>query len=146
MKIQENSPFRWIERAGLLVITAVILFAIGEKCLAMWNVQVVTVTDILLLFMYLELITMVKLYWHEGRLLVLLPIFIAIIGIARHMMADSQEVGQHELIFSAAAIALLSISLLILAYCQVRFSFYPSHEDQRLISKKPLADRDDTRV
>ena len=146
MKIQEDSPFRWIERVGLLVITAVILFAIGEKCVVMWNVQIVTVTDILLLFMYLELITMVKLYWHEGRLSVLLPIFIAIIGIARHMMADSQEFGQHELIVSAAAIALLSVSLLILAYCQVRFSFYPSHEDRRLMSTKSSTDRDDTRA
>ncbi|BBG29599.1 phosphate-starvation-inducible PsiE family protein [Zymobacter palmae] len=142
MQIQENSPFRWIERAGLLIITAVILFAIGEKCVAMWEVQIVTVTDILLLFMFLELITMVKLYWHEGRLSVLLPIFIAIIGIARHMMADSQEFGQHDLIFSAGAIVLLSLSLLILAYCQVRFSFYPSHEDRRLISRDTPEDKD----
>lgn len=142
MKIQENSPFRWIERIGLLIIAMVILFAIGEKCVAMWNVKIVTVTDILLLFMFLELITMVKLYWHEGRLSVLLPIFIAIIGIARHMMADSQEFGQHDLIFSAAAIVLLSLSLLILAYCQVRFSFYPSHEDRHLLSTDSSTDKD----
>lgn len=143
MKIQENSPFRWVERVGLLIITAAILFAIVEKCMTMWDVQLVTVTDILLLFMFLELITMVKLYWHEGRLSVLLPIFIAIIGIARHMMADSQEYGQHDLIFSAGAIVLLSLSLLVLAYCQVRFSFYPSHEDRRLISRDSDDDNDE---
>lgn len=138
MFIPQNSLFRWIERVGLIIITAVISFAIGEKCVAMWQAQLVTVTDILLLFMFLELITMVKLYWHEGRLSVLLPIFIAIIGIARHMMADTQEVGQHDLIFSAGAIVLLSLSLLILAYCQLRFSFYPSNEDSRMLS--PTAD------
>lgn len=141
MSIPQNSPFRWIERIGLIIITAVILFAIGEKCLAMWQAQLVTVTDILLLFMFLELITMVKLYWHEGRLSVLLPIFIAIIGIARHMMADTQEFGQHDLIFSAGAIVLLSLSLLVLAYCQFRFSFYPSNEDSRVLSSKATDDK-----
>lgn len=141
MQIQENSPFRWIERIGLILITVVILFAIGEKCVAMARVQIVTVTDILLLFMFLELITMVKLYWHEGRLSVLLPIFIAIIGIARHMMADSQEFGQHDLIFSAGAIVLLSLSLLVLAYCQVRFSFYPSHEDRHVLASKTTEEK-----
>lgn len=146
MQIQEKSPFRWIERVGLLLITAVILFAIGEKCLVMWQVQAVTVTDILLLFMFLELITVVKLYWHEGRLSVLLPIFIAIIGIARHMMADTQEFGQHDLIFSAGAIVLLSLSLLLLAYCQVRFSFYPSREDRHVLASASPEDKKATNI
>lgn len=134
MQLPHNSPFRFIERAGLMIIMLAVLYAIVEKCWAMWDTNTVTVTDILLLFMYLELITMVRLYWQEGRLSVLMPIFIAVIGIARHMMADSQEFGQHDLIFSAGAIVLLSLSLLILAYCQVRFSFYPSHDDREMLT------------
>ena len=130
MHISSNSPFRFIERAGLTVIMLAILYAIIEKCWGMWTSATVTVTDILLLFMFLELITMVRFYWQEGHLSVYMPIFIAVIAIARHMMADSHEFGQHELVFSAGAILLLSLSLLILAYCQLRFPFYPSFEER----------------
>lgn len=124
-----KKTFRYIERLGLLVILAAIVYAIGEKGLTLWDTKTVEVTDILLLFMYLELITMVRLYWSEGRISVLLPIFIAIIGIARHMMADSQEFDQYQLVGAAIAVTLLSISVLIIAYCQERFPYHSSKID-----------------
>lgn len=124
-----KKPFRYIERLGLLVILAAIVYAIGEKAIFLWETRTVEVTDILLLFMYLELITMVRLYWSEGRISVLLPIFIAIIGIARHMMADSQEFDQYQLVGAAIAVTLLSFSVLVIAYCQERFPYHSSKAD-----------------
>lgn len=126
MQTAFQKTFHYIERLGLLVILAAIAFAVGEKSLELWDTRTVTVTDILLLFMYLELITMVRLYWNEGRISVLLPIFIAIIGIARHMMADSQEFDQYQLVGAAFAITLLSVSVLVMAYCQERFPYHSS--------------------
>ncbi|WP_106476345.1 phosphate-starvation-inducible PsiE family protein [Phytohalomonas tamaricis] len=117
------NPTRLIERIGLIVILLAIIAAVILKLEVLWQAREIGVADLLLLFMYLELVGMVHIYWHEGRLSVLLPLYIAIIGISRHLLAETQEVEESHLITGAVAIVLLSISILMLSYGQRKFPF-----------------------
>lgn len=128
------NPTRLIERLGLIVILIATVGAVILKLEAMWHSHTITIADLLLLFMYLELVGMVHIYWHEGRLSVLLPLYIAIIGIARHLLVETQEAEGYQLITGAIAILILSVSILMIAYGQRRFPF-----------SRPRANDDSTR-
>ncbi|WP_052365463.1 phosphate-starvation-inducible PsiE family protein [Halotalea alkalilenta] len=120
-------PFRLIERSVLILIIFAVVVAIVQKALDLWTMKEITVIDLLLLFMYLELIAMAQIYWRQGRLSVLLPIFIAVIGLARHLMAESQELHATDIIAGGGAILLLAISALVIAYSQRRYPGAMSH-------------------
>lgn len=82
--------------------------------------------EILLLFIYLELGAMVGIYFKTHRLPVQYLIYIAITALSRHLVIDVQEVNDtfhmYLLMSIAAAIAVLSLSILILAYTTKNYS------------------------
>ena len=57
-----------IEWAGLLLITMATMVAVGQEVMLMVHRQEVLLQDILLLFIYLEIFTMVGLYFSSGKL------------------------------------------------------------------------------
>jgi phosphate starvation-inducible membrane PsiE len=76
--------------------------------------------DILLLFIYLELGSMVGIYFKTHRLPVQFFIYVAITALSRHLVIDVQEVADnfhlYLLIGIAMAIVILSFSISLLSY------------------------------
>ena len=79
--------------------------------------------DLLLLFMYLEMISMVETYWRMGKLPVRMPMYIAMVGIARHLMVDSAYRSPWLMIAGAGSIVLLALGVLIVRYGHLRFPY-----------------------
>ncbi len=81
--------------------------------------------DILLLFIYLELGAMVGIYFKTHRLPIQFLIYIAITALSRHLVIDVQKVSTdfhlYLLLSITAAIAILTLSVLILTYTGSRF-------------------------
>jgi protein PsiE len=63
----------FVERAGLVLITLATIVAIGQELYAIYLQARVELHDILLLFIYLEILTMVALYFTSGKLPVVIP-------------------------------------------------------------------------
>ena len=79
--------------------------------------------DLLLLFMYLEIVSMVETYWRMGKLPVRMPLYIAMVGIARYLMADSAYHSPLLMVSGAGAIVLLAVGVLIVRYGHARFPY-----------------------
>lgn len=114
---------RLIEQVGLGLITLATLVAIGEEVMKMIGARTVTLADILLLFIYLEVVAMVAIYFESHRLPVRFPIYIAIVALARYLILDSKTMGPLGLIAVGGTIILLTVAVLVLRYGHVKFPY-----------------------
>ena len=106
----------FVERAGLVLITLATIVAIGQELYAIYLQARVELHDILLLFIYLEILTMVALYFTSGKLPVRYPIYISIVAITRFIILGMKEMNALEIIYLAGSILLLTIASLVLRY------------------------------
>jgi len=87
----------------------------------------VTLADLLLLFLYLEILAMVAMYFESGKLPVRFPVYIAIVALARYLVLDMKNLDMWQMLGVTASILLLTLAVLALRYGHVRFS-YGEHE------------------
>lgn len=118
-----GKSIRLIEYAGLVIVLIATLFAAGSELVHMFAAGKVGISDLLLLFMYLEMISMVETYWRMGKLPVRMPMYIAMVGIARHLMVDSAYRSPWLMIAGATSIVLLAIGVLIVRYGHLRLPY-----------------------
>ena len=112
-----------IEHAGLAVITvATVIAGVGEVNI-MIAAGTVTLADLLLLFLYLEILAMVGLYYQSGKLPVRFPIYIAIVALARYMVLDMKNMDEWRLLGVAAGILLLALAVLAIRYGHARYPY-----------------------
>ena len=111
------------EYIGLFVIAIATMFAGTSEILHMIEARQVTLGDLLLLFLYLEVLAMISVYLKSGKLPIRFPIYIAIVALARLLILDLKELTEWEMIAIAGTITLLSIAVLILRYGHVKMPY-----------------------
>lgn len=114
---------RVIEQLGLLVIVVATIFAGVHEVGVMIEAGTVTLADLLLMFLYLEILAMVGVYYQSGRLPVRFPIYIAIVALARFIVLDIKNMELIHLIAVSGAILLLSLAVLAIRFGHVRFPY-----------------------
>jgi protein PsiE len=113
----------WLEIVGLVVIALATLVAGVEEVTKMIAVQQVTLADLLLLFIYLEVLTMVTAYLDSGALPIRMPLYIAMVALARHLILDMKEMSEWAIIATAVAILVIAIAVLAIRFGHVRFPY-----------------------
>ena len=71
-----------IQLVALVIILVSTVIAFGQEMYQMILVQRVTLADLLLLFLYLEVLAMVRVFWESQSIQITLPLFIAITALA----------------------------------------------------------------
>lgn len=117
----------FIEYMGLAVITIATIIAGVHEVGIMINAGTVNLGDLLLMFLYLEILAMVALYFQSGRLPVRFPIYIAIVALSRYLVLDMKNLDEFRILGVTAAILLLTLAVLVIRYGHIRFS-YGEHE------------------
>lgn len=120
-----------VEHAGLVVVLIATVVAAAQEILAMVQHRQVGVTDLLLLFIYLEIVTMSAVYWRVGRLPVRMPLYIAMVAMARHMTLETQDFSPATILAQALAILLLGVAVLVVRYGHIRFPYTDEGERER---------------
>ena len=115
------------EYLGLAVITIATIIAGIHEVGLMIRVGTVNLGDLLLLFLYLEILAMVGLYFQSGRLPVRFPIYIAIVALSRYLVLDMKNLDEYRILGVTAAILLLTLAVLVIRVGHIRFS-YGEHE------------------
>ena len=110
-----------VEFAGLLVIAFATTVAIYQEILVMLGAHKVTLADLLLMFLYLEVLAMI------GHIPVRYPLYIAMVALARYMILDVKDMNEWRMLAVAAAIFLLTVAVLAIRFGHVKF---PYREDQ----------------
>ena len=122
---------RLVEDAGLSIILLATVVAGGIEIRHMWVQQTVLLTDLLLMFIYVETVTMVKVYWESGKLPVRMPLYIAIVAIARYLIIDVKDMDALRVIAIAASILLIAVAVLVVRWGHVKFPYPPSRDADR---------------
>lgn len=112
-----------IEFIGLAVITAATVVAGVGEVRVMLAAGVVTLADLLLLFLYLEILAMVGLYFESGKLPVRFPLYIAIVALARYLVLDMKNLDEWRILGVSSAILLLTLAVLAIRYGHIKLAY-----------------------
>ena len=112
-----------IQDIGLIIIAIATMVAIGMEVMTMIQARVVTLADLLLLFIYLEVLAMVAIYLKSGKLPIRIPLYIAIVALARYLILDMKDMDHWRMLAVAGAALILSLTVLAIRYGHVRFPY-----------------------
>ena len=97
---------------SIILLSTVIAVAIEIK--AMIQNQSITLADLLLMFLYLEVLAMVRVFWDQQSISITLPLLIAITALARFIILQGKEMDASALVYEALAIVLIASAIVIL--------------------------------
>ena len=105
---------RNIQLTGAVFIMTATIFAFGFEIKKMLVTPEINLADILLVFIYLEVLGMVTSYWGAQKIRLTYPLFIAITAIARLIILQKKDLEALSLIYESGAILIIAIAILIL--------------------------------
>lgn len=120
----------WLERCGLALIVAATIVSVGHEILRMSNAGTATLGDLLMLFLYLEVLSMVNSYFASGKLPMRYPIYIAMVALARYLLLDMKDMSEFHMLAVASAILILAISVLVMRFGHSYFPYDDAPEDK----------------
>ena len=109
-----NNYFEILEKIVLSILLVCTLIVIGQEILMMVENKRVTLADILLLFIYVEVLGMIKEYWLAKVIRMSYPLFIAMTALARLIILQRKDIEPVTLIYESVAILIIAISIVVL--------------------------------
>lgn len=98
----------------IVVIIALTILAVFLEIFAIWEQRSVTIADILLLFLYTEVLSMAGAFYTSRRIPTIYPLLIAITALSRLIVLQSKEMEPAAILYEASAIVILSIAVAVL--------------------------------
>ena len=98
----------------MVIILISTVIAVGIEISKMFQNQSVTLADLLLMFLYLEVLAMVRVFWDQQSISITLPLLIAITALARFIILQGKEMDPSALVYEAVAIVLIAGAIVIL--------------------------------
>ena len=95
------------------------MFATGQEIYYLILQQKVQLADLLLLFIYTEVLGMVAIFYKSRRIPILLPLFIAITALSRMIILQGKGSDPQNLLYEAGAVLLLAIACFIVTHKNV---------------------------
>ena len=105
-----------IQLLTLIIILISTVIAIGSELYQMFKINKVTLADLLLLFLYLEVLAMVRVFWESQSIQITLPLFIAITALSRFIILQGKSINPEILVYEAGAILLIALAILVLRF------------------------------
>ncbi len=100
---------------GLLIIILIsTVVAVFLEIYNMYQVKTVTLADLLLMFLYLEVLAMVRVFWEQQSISITLPLLIAITALSRFIILQGKEMDPSALVYESSAILLIAIAIVVM--------------------------------
>ena len=103
-----------LQLALMVIILISTVIAVGIEIKNMFINQSVTLADLLLMFLYLEVLAMVRVFWSQQSISITLPLLIAITALARFIILQGKEMDPTALVYEAVAILLIAGAIVVL--------------------------------
>ncbi|MBC8519019.1 MAG: phosphate-starvation-inducible PsiE family protein [Gammaproteobacteria bacterium] len=107
---------------GLFVIGGTIAWSAVTEYISIMNQGYASLSDILLLFIYLELGAMIGVFFRTHRIPVIFLLFITITAMTRYLAIDIKTMGLDHIMVISGSIFVLSVAVLVLQYSSNRYS------------------------
>ena len=118
MKVYESIV--GVEKAILILIAGFTVYAVGLEMFNVISAMSVKLTDLLLLFIYAEVLGMVAGFYKSQQIPITIPIFIAITALSRLIILQGKETNALNLIYESGAVLLLALAAVVLTWNRSR--------------------------
>ena len=106
-----NKIIKQIQLIVLLLILISAIVAIGLEVQKMFITKSVELADLLLMFLYLEVLAMIRIFWESQEIRITLPLLIAITALSRFIILQGKEQDPSALVYEATAILLIAAAI-----------------------------------
>ena len=101
------------EKSLHIVILLIVLYLCGFELYSMYADRAISVASVMLLFIYLELIQMIQIYFSSGKIPVRYPLYISMFSIAR--IISFENITGSDALHYSGSILMVGLALLALA-------------------------------
>lgn len=114
----------WVEWIVLILLSGTTVVAIGQEEVVMVQQRGMMLHNILLFFIYLEVLTMIGLYFQSGKVPLRYPLYIAMVAVARHITIDSMtDMNGWAMTGLATVILILALAVLVIRYGHIHMPY-----------------------
>ena len=124
-----NRIIEIIERSIIVLIVALSVGAVALEVVSIWERKTVAIADILLLFLYTEVISMAGAFYQSRRIPVVYPLLIAITALSRLIVLQSKDMDPVAILYEATAALILGVAAVLLAWSERSSSDHSSSPD-----------------
>ena len=111
-----NSAIRNIQLMAVLAVLVATIIAFFVELSVMYETQTVGLADLLLMFIYIEVLGLVRSYWETRSVRITYPLVIAITALARYIILQDKNSDPANLIYIALAILIVSIATVVIRF------------------------------
>ncbi len=123
IKLKLGESLDLLQALGLVLIAVATVIAFGIEIGVMVEARAVTLADLLLMFIYLEVLAMIGIYLKSGKLPIRIPLYIAIIALARYMVLDMKAMEDWRMLAVAGSALILAVTILVIRYGHTRYPY-----------------------
>ena len=116
-----NSSIRNIQLVAVIVVLVSTIIAFFLEMKEMYENKDITLADLLLMFIYIEVIGLVRSYWETQSVRITYPLIIAITALARFIILQDTESDPANLIYISLAILIVAIATVIIRFRNSRY-------------------------
>jgi protein PsiE len=106
----------FMEKSLLVVIAFLTAYAVIVEMFVVLSERAVKLTDLLLLFIYAEVLGMVAAFYKFRKIPITVPIFIAITALCRLIILQGKGINTVDLLYESGAILLLALAALAIRW------------------------------
>ena len=116
-----NSTIRNIQLVAVLIVLFATVIAFFLEIHTMYENRNISLADLLLMFIYIEVIGLVRSYWETRSVRITYPMIIAITALARFIILQDKDQDPTNLIYISLAILIVAIATVIIRFRNSKF-------------------------
>ena len=132
MKEQRFKPaliIKTIEKILLGIIAVLTVIAVLQEVYSIYTSGKVQLADLLLLFIYTEVLGMIGIFYVSNKIPITLPLFIAMTAIARLIILQGKGMDPIILLYEAGAIHIIALACLAIRFKPLNTYIYQSEDE-----------------
>jgi len=111
-----NQTIRNIQLTAVLIVLISTVVAFFLEMRDMYMNRDITLADLLLMFIYIEVIGLVRSYWETRAVRITYPLVIAITALARFIILQDKESDPSNLIYISIAILIVAVATVVIRF------------------------------
>ncbi len=111
-----NATIRNIQLVAVLIVLAATVIAFFLEINEMYQNRNISLADLLLMFIYIEVIGLVRSYWETRSVRITYPMIIAITALARFIILQDKDQDPTNLIYISLAILIVAAATVIIRF------------------------------
>ncbi len=111
-----NSTIRNIQLVAVISVLIATIIGFFLEIQEMYQNRYVGLADLLLLFIYIEVIGLIRSYWETRAVRIIYPMIIAITALARFIILQDKDNDPSNLIYISLAILIVALATVVVRF------------------------------